>query len=735
MEEYDNLIAELSDLVGIIPEYYDVFGKKCVLAKESRVAILSAMGLKVGTADDVRGELSAVRFRPWLGIVDPVFVISINAQPFHLPVHIPLPDGKEQAAEISVVIEDEQGGEKTVKHTAGELQMDGQQFIADRRYVRYPISLPELDLGYYTLALTCSHSEPVFGTDVHLLRKSARLIVAPDSCYMPEQLQTGKTWGIAVNLYAMRSERNWGVGDLGDLRDLVSWASGLKAGLIGINPLHAIPNTTPFGISPYSPTSRLYRNFIYIDMERVDELSSIPISPEIKKHIKALRSSQYVDYEGVAAVKRAVLERAFHEFYIKHYRNDSDRGRAFRGYMKKEGAPLEQYALFLALSEHMRSNGGSTHWLDWPEAYRSPQGSGIQSFRDSNEERVLFFAYLQWLIDTQMAEVSVATQSARLAVGLYGDLAIGSHDGGSDAWMYQDVVAEQVSVGAPPDDFNHNGQDWGFPPMIPKRLRENGYDLFIQTIRKNMRHLGALRIDHAPGIFRLFWIPKGRKPADGAYVRSYSEDLLRIIALESVRNRTLVVGEDLGTITDEMREGLHRFGMLSYRLFYFERNYPDPSFLLPERYPAMALSAVTTHDLPTLYGFWAGRDLDVKGRLGISDESQLARQRSDRERDRNLMIRALAANGMLQDVPADDASRVPAMTHDLCCAIYRYLSASPSKLLLVSLDDMIGTLDQQNLPGTVSEYPNWRQKTPLLLEEIIADRHWNDLASLMHKDR
>ena len=255
---------------------------------------------------------------------------------------------------------------------------------------------------------------------------------------------------------------------------------------------------------------------------------------------------------------------------------------------------------------------------------------------------------MQWLLDTQMAEVSAAASAANMAVGLYGDLAIGAVTGGSDAWMYQDVEAEQVSVGAPPDDFNANGQDWGFPPMIPDKLRESCYDLFIRTIRKNMQHMGALRIDHALGLFRLFWIPKGMHPRDGAYVRCNEYDLLRIIALESVRNRTLVIGEDLGTITDEARQTLQRFSILSYRLFYFERNYPDPSFVPPDRYPAMALSAVTTHDLSTLYGYWSGRDLDVKKQLGIiGGDSQYAQQKRDRERDLKLILQALHAQGVL----------------------------------------------------------------------------------------
>jgi len=323
-----------------------------------------------------------------------------------------------------------------------------------------------------------------------------------------------------------------------------------------------------------------------------------------------------------------------------------------------------------------------------------------------------------------------------MAAGLYGDLAIGAIESGSDGWTYQDVLAEQVTVGCPPDDFNHNGQDWGFPPMIPDKLRESGYELFIRTIRKNMEHMGALRIDHALGLFRLFWIPKGMSPLDGAYVRCNAEDLLRIIALESVRNRTLVIGEDLGTITDEARRMLQRFGILSYRLFYFERNYPDPSFMPPERYPAMALSAITTHDLPTLSGYWSGRDLDLKKQLRIiSDEQAYVRQKNDRQRDRNLVLKALEMHGILPGSPAGGPSGIPPMTPELCCAVYQYLSISPAKLALVSLDDVIGTIDQQNLPGTISEYPNWRQKAPLSLEEIMADPRWLNLAKMFRNTR
>jgi len=266
--------------------------------------------------------------------------------------------------------------------------------------------------------------------------------------------------------------------------------------------------------------------------------------------------------------------------------------------------------------------------------------------------------------------------------------------------------------------------------MIPERLKETGYELFIQTIRKNMKYGGALRIDHAPGLFRLFWIPYGMLPRDGAYVQYPSEDLIRIIALESMRNKTMVVAEDLGTVAENVRETLGKFRMLSYRLFYFERNYPDPSFVPPEKYPDMALCAVTTHDLPTLSGFWAGHDLKIRKKLGMfTDENLWKAQTDERKRDRKLIISALKSKGI---IPEEYNETISHMTPDLCLAIYEYLARTPCKLLLVSLDDIIGTQNQQNMPGTVDSYPNWMQKTPLSLEEIISDKRFVTLSDMLN---
>jgi 4-alpha-glucanotransferase len=270
--------------------------------------------------------------------------------------------------------------------------------------------------------------------------------------------------------------------------------------------------------------------------------------------------------------------------------------------------------------------------------------------------------------------------------------------------------------------------------MIPEKLRETGYELFIETIRKNMKYGGAIRIDHALGLFRLFWVPYGMQPEGGAYVNYPSEDLLRIIALESVRNRCMVIGEDLGTVGDNVREGLKRFQMLSYRLFYFERNYPDPSFLLPERYPETALCAVTTHDLPTLYGYWIGRDIQTRRKLGIfPDGSIWRRQAGNRERDKGLILNALKSQGKVPSEYPSDPRLVRKMTPELCLAIYSYLAQTPCRLLLVSIDDIIGTINQQNIPGTVGSYPNWMQKMQITIGKMLKDGRFRDLSGTLNK--
>lgn len=747
MQPSDELINELADICGIVPEYWDIFGNKHITPIETKKAILKAMKLNIDSDESIKNEIYAQKARPWNRFVEPVRVMSANNQPFKISIHVPVEEREEDKVYISWSIKNEEGQKIDEFILSGnELTISDRRWMHDRRHIKIDLSDKcHRDIGYYSIDIT-------FRIPNMEISGTSKIIITPDCCYIPPELENGKTWGLSINLYSIRSSQNWGVGDFGDLKKIVKWASELEGGFVGINPMHAIPNKRPFGISPYSPITRLYKNFIYLDIENIPEVKEsvdarkIMQSGSSNNELDELRKEDLIDYERLASLKEKILRLAFDVFYEK-YRNPepiSHRIVEFKKYLSEEGDTLKPYATYMALSEKLSnkhyavSSEESAYcllptaycWQEWPEEYRMPSSHAVQEFIKSHEKDILFYSYVQWLIDEQLKEIA---EQSKMPVGLYHDLAIGSIGGGSDAWNYQDVIAEGIDLGAPPDDFNPAGQNWGFPPLVPDKLKESGYESFIQTIRKNMQHFGALRIDHALGMFRQFWIPQGMPASQGAYVRYPSEDILRIIALESVRNKTMVIAEDLGTIGENVRENLFRFRMLSYRLLYFERNYPDPSFLFPERYPDMALCAVTTHDLPTLYGWWIGRDIDLKKRLGVfTDEGTYQKHAEDRKRDKELLLNALKSHGVLE--PSAFSLKPLEMTPELCLAIYEYISLTPCKLVAVSLDDAIGTLDQQNMPGITDSYPSWMQKTSVTLEQMISDNWFASLSGMFKRN-
>ena len=709
----EKLVDELAELCGIIPEYHDIWGKPRSVSCETKEALLRAMGYDTGSAEGLRSAIEGIRRKRDHALIEPVMVVSVGNQPPLLPIRLPLDDGLTDAA-VRCTVTDEEG-----RREVTDVRLDRAPAAGEAGGGFREVAIPnrvDRGIGYYDVRVDVTAAG-------RSLSGRMRLIITPERCYLPPGLtEGGRTWGLAVNLYALRSGRDQGVGDLTDLKDLIEWVGGeLGGGFVAINPLHSITNQSPYGISPYSPVSRLYSNLIYIDILRVEDVfaseraRAVMESPGFLRELHRVREAGLVDYEAVARLKRVVLDAAFLSFYELHYLAMTERGEEFRRYLSSEGRALQDYATFMALYEHF-SASGLHHWKDWPTEYRSPETEEVKTFKERHEPEVVFHEYLQWLIDQQLDDVSRKAGDSGMVVGLYRDLAVGSLAAGSDVWANQGIFAPEVDVGAPPDDFNPKGQNWGFPPLIPERLREQGYEFFVQLIRKNLRRAGALRIDHALGLFRLFWIPRGAAPDEGAYVGYPHEDLLRIIALESVRNRAVIVAEDLGTMSEGVREALQRFGMLSFRLFYFERDYSTGEFLPPEAYPAMAITSTTTHDLPTLSGFWAGRDIEVKKRLHMyPDEEAFRSELRRRESDRARILRALRDAGLL---PGADTALFPVMTEELCLAIYRFLGMTPSKLLMVNLDDVLGTLDQQNLPGTIDEYPNWRRKTPLALEEM-----------------
>ncbi len=538
-----------------------------------------------------------------------------------------------------------------------------------------------------------------------------------------DDLGLGRAWGLSAQLYGLASRDSWGIGDFGLLARLAETAAGLGAAALGLNPLHALFTAAPALRSPYSPSSRRFLNPLYIDLGAVPEHRADDVDPA---RLAAVRAGELIEYPAVAEVKLAALASAFARFQTEHLAAGSARAAAFRDFVEGAGPALRDHAVFEVLQAEALRQGLSFSWRDWPAELRDPASPAVAALAAERPDEVTFHQYLQWLADQQLAAAQTRARAAGMALGLYLDLAVGLNPAGSAAWADQAVVVSGATVGAPPDQFNPQGQDWGLAPFSPRGLAAQGYRSLRADLRANMRHAGALRIDHVMGLQRLFWIPAGAKPAEGAYVRYPLADLLAVVVEESRRARCVVIGEDLGTVPPGFRETMQAAGLLSYRLFYFERD-GGGALSPPSTYPADALVAVSTHDLPTLAGFWAGRDLDWRDRLALhADPAEQAGARADRDADRARIEAALAAAG---SHPAA-GMRTPS---ELANAVHGLLASAPSRLMMLQLEDALGLLEQANLPGTIDQHPNWRRRLPVPLEALADHRGLQTLATELNR--
>jgi 4-alpha-glucanotransferase len=519
---------------------------------------------------------------------------------------------------------------------------------------------PDMPLGYHRMTGEAEEGPT-----------ECALVVSPGRCLLPDGL---RTWGWAVQLYAARSEESWGMGDLADARRLAQWSAGQGAGMMLLNPLHAsLPHAQT--ASPYFPSSRCFRNPIYlrVDGPRPDEA-------------KALNAERVIDREQVWALKHAALQAQFEGFG-----GSAD----FDAYIAEQGETLAAYATFCAIAEE---HGGP--WQDWPDGLKDRASTTTGDYAEHHRDRVRFHQWLQWQVDCQLRD-------AGHAVDLMQDLAIGCDPWGADTWLWPDAFALGVRVGAPPDEFNTRGQDWGLPPFNPWRLRQLHYEPFIRTMRAGFRHAGGMRVDHVMGLFRLFWIPPDADARRGTYVRYPHHELLDILALESHRAGAYVVGEDLGTVADYMRAELHDRDVLSYRLLWFE---PTP----PHQYPERALAAVTTHDLPTVAGMWSGSDLAEQEQLGLDPNVEGTRAIKERLQD---------WLGLGPDAPAAD----------VVLGAHRLLAQAPSAIVTATLDDALLVEERPNVPGTTDERPNWSLALPKPIEEIEVDPLVDQVAKTLRR--
>jgi 4-alpha-glucanotransferase len=489
-----------------------------------------------------------------------------------------------------------------------------------------------------------------------------------------------RLWGLAVQLYAVCSKRNLGIGDFRDLRDIVSLAARAGAAAVGLNPLHALFLDRPEAASPYAPNSRLFLNPLYIALDELDWFRRGDVSDA-----ESVRNAGLVDYKAVAALKLAALRAAYGRFQ----RDGSPQQKEdFDLFCAERGESLKRFACF----EVLRASHGPSPWWQWPMPWSHPSDIEIGAFYRSEREQCGFFEFLQWIADRQLAQCQQHARQSGMPIGLYLDLAVGVEPSGADAWSNQRSVMATLSIGAPPDEVNREGQNWGLVPFNPHALPDDDFAVFRQLLAATMRHAGAVRLDHVLGLMRLYLIPHGA--GEGAYVRYPFEQLLRIIAEESHKHRCIFIGEDLGTVPDGFRETAARWGVWSYRVMMFERRHGG-AFKSPDEYPAEALATFGTHDLATFAGWMSGDDLRAKRAIGLATESD-----DDRAREREALRTSLTNHG-----------------GDNIAAAARFLAETPSRLVAVSIEDILGVVEQVNIPGTVEQNPNWRRKLPVPLEE------------------
>jgi 4-alpha-glucanotransferase len=565
-----------------------------------------------------------------------------------------------------------------------------------------------IDTGF-----TDAHGQPQ-QTDPDIIRRIAATLEAagmppadlaaarPEAATATQAFQGDgrRVWLLAVQLYGIRSRRNWGHGDFGDLAALVELAAEVGAAGIGLNPLHALFLDRPAQASPYSPNSRLFLNPLYIDLDQVPEFPGVEATGLVAE-IARLRDTDMVDYEGVARAKLHALRMAYGRFPAGV---SAARRQDFQDFQHEQQPALERFAAFEVLRRRLDGP-----WWEWPEHWRAPSEQALDELRHTDADELGFYQYLQWIADRQLRDCQAAARRRGLAIGLYLDAAVGIDGGGADAWTAQDAMLNGLSVGAPPDVFNTGGQDWGLTTFNPHGLVALGFEPLRQLLSAVMRAAGAIRLDHVLGLMRLYVIPHGSGARSGAYLRFPFEAMLAVVAEESMRHRCIVIGEDLGTVPDGFRDRLAAWGLWSYSVMLFEREW-DGRFRPPEHYPTQALTTFATHDLATFVGWHSGHDLATKRGVGIDPGE------SDEERQR--------ARDALHE-------RVPGAAHGDFAEIAAFLAATPTRLLVISIEDVLEVRDQINVPTTMDEHPNWQRRLPVALEDLSTDQRLLRIAAAL----
>ncbi|WP_084074908.1 4-alpha-glucanotransferase [Demequina sp. NBRC 110052] len=680
-------LEELARACRVSLEYTAASGERTRCTAEAIRAVLRAQG--VDAHDDEACAESLVRLEDarWERIV-PAVTVATQGEPRDLPVHVP--HGSPATARVRL----ETGEERELE------QLDvyvPPRTVGGREVGRATFRLPaDLPLGYHRLEGTTTG-----------MRGRGWVIVTPARLEVPREIREARPYGFHTQLYSVRSSRSWGLGDFADLGDLCALAK-VRAGadFVLVNPLHAPEPVPPLSNSPYSPSSRRFLNPTYIRVEDIPEVAYLPSQQRALLEWESERpravndTADLLDRDGAWRAKSAALEQVFLA------PRTPGRDAQFEAFCLREGRALEDFATWCALAEAHRG-------VPWPDEMSRPNSPAVSAWRDEHADRILYYAWLQWVAEEQLARAQDRALESGMRLGIMMDLAVGVHPEGADSWSLQGVLARGVGIGAPPDAFNQKGQDWSLPPWNPRALEAVAYMPFRDLVRAAVRHSGALRIDHVLGLFRQWWVPQGHSPVDGAYVQVDHEALIGIVALEAHREGAIVIGEDLGTVEPWVMEYLNARGLLGTVVQRFE--WRDGRPLAPEDYRSDVLVAITTHDHPPTAAYLAGTDLDLPEELGllVGDVDEM---RAEGRRQVEALTEFLDERGLLPVEHEDE---------DVLGAMHSLVLSSPALLTAVSLADAVGETRTQNQPGTFLEYPNWRipltdsNGVPVLLDDLF----------------
>lgn len=700
-------LTALADRLGVACAYHDWTGNFLTVQPSTVVNVLAALGVRAETEQDCAAALSELDRRHWSRPLPPTVVTRSGAETsFWVHVNHGAP------AQVWVRLEDgtARSDIRQVDNFTPPFDLDG-QLIGEASFV-LPTDLP---LGYHRIHLRSGEQE-----------FDSALIVTPSWLGLPARMGARRAWGLATQLYSVRSKGSWAFGDLTDLTDLAVWAGARHgADYVLVNPLHAAAPTKPMEPSPYLPTSRRFVSPLYLRVEAIPEFAWLPKRNRVHDRRKALqanavknaaRNSDIIDRDAVWAAKRKALE------LIYRVPRSAGRELAFTAFVEREGTALDDFATWCALAEKYGAD-----WRTWPEALQHPANPEVAAFAARHRREVDFHRWMQWQLDDQLAVAQSQALQSGMALGIMHDLAVGVHPSGADAWSLQDVLALGVTAGAPPDEFNQLGQDWSQPPWRPDRLEELGYQPFRTLIQAILRHAGGVRIDHVIGLFRLWWIPNGAPPTQGTYVRYNHDAMIGIVALEAHRAGAVVVGEDLGTVEPWARDYLRERGVLGTSILWFEIDQYSRGPLAAEHWRELCLSSVTTHDLPPTPGYLDCEHVRLRGELGLLTRPHEEELADDQAWQRQWLDELRRAGLLGADTDEEDVT----------LALYQYLGKTRSRLLALALTDAVGERRTQNQPGTTDEYPNWRVPlagpggAPMLLEDVFVDRRAAALAEAL----